>query len=227
MSAKTTGLSFFSGSPILKFHMNKALKNGGVKEWLGTGSINFFGLPFAGKDSQAHRLQAVTGGQVLGGGDILRNSVIPKHVQDIMNDGELIPTEEYVRIVLPYLKSEAFTNKPLLLSSVGRWLGEEQSVIDALNEASHPLKAVIHLSLDENTVRNRFLLEEKITKRGTRADDDAAVLEKRIVEFKEKTMPVIEFYRQHNLLIEVDATLPKNAVTEEILHHLEQKALRS
>lgn len=206
--------------------MRKPSQEEVIKSWLGTGSINFFGMPFAGKDSQAHSIQAITGGQVLGGGDILRNSIIPDDIQEIMHSGELIPTEEYVRIVLPYLASEAFSDGPLLLSSVGRWHGEEQSVIDALQKAGHPLKAVVHLALNKSIAVERLLSEESPQTRGGRADDKVEVLEKRIAEFSEKTLPVIEFYRQHGLLIEVDASLPRDEVTGTILRHLAQKALQ-
>ena len=196
-----------------------------VKEWLGAGSINFFGMPLAGKDIQANRIQSLVGGAVLGGGAILRNSVIPKHVQNIMNNGELIPTDEYVRIVLPYLSSDAFAGSPLLLSAVGRWHGEEQSVIDALEQSGHPLKAVVHLRMPEEAARERLNTKETRNERGSRADDTPEVIEKRIVEFTEKTLPVIDFYREHGLLIEVDATNTKDGVTAEIMQQLGKKAL--
>lgn len=195
-----------------------------IRQWLGSGSINFFGLPFAGKDSQANRLKTRFGGSVLGGGDILRNSVIPAEIEAIMHTGELIPTQDYIDIVLPYLSKSEFTGQPLFLSSVGRWKGEEQGVIEALNDSHHPLKAVIYLPLDEAIVFERLHLKENATTRGSRADDDEEKLKKRVEEFKNKTLPVIEFYRNQGLLIEVDATLSKDEVEQRILAALAEKA---
>lgn len=195
-----------------------------IRRWLGSGSINFFGLPFAGKDSQANRLQKRFGGSVLGGGDILRNSVIPQHVKETIDRGILAPTDDYIAIVLPYLAKAEFAGHPLFLSSVGRWKGEEEGVMKALEAANHPLRAVIYLPLDESIVFERLLLEENATTRGARADDDEEKLKKRVEEFRNKTLPVIEFYRNQGLLIEVDATLSKDEVERRILTALAEKA---
>lgn len=195
-----------------------------IKQWLGAGSINFFGLPFAGKDSQAGRLDRRFNGVTLSSGDIFRNSVIPPKTKEIMDRGELAPTEDFIAIVLPYLKHEHFAGRPLMLSSVGRWHGEEEGVINALEESHHPLKAVIYLALDEKIAVERLHLEENATTRGARDDDDEETLLRRIEEFKNKTLPVIDFYRERGLLIEVDASLPKDDVERIILEELAQRA---
>lgn len=198
-----------------------------IKEWLGSGAINFFGLPFAGKDSQARRLAERFDAVTLGGGDILRNSIIPEDIKAIMESGVLIPTQDYINIVLPYLEKPEFTGHPLMLSSVGRWHGEEEGVIGALEESGHELKAVVYLSLDQAVAIQRLDLEENATERGIRADDDKEKLLKRIEEFNTKTLPVIEFYRDHNLLIEVDASLSKDDVEKTILGQLAVRASNS
>jgi len=193
-----------------------------IKEWLGTGSINFFGPPFAGKDSQARLFAELLDGVVIGGGDILR-SVAPESVKSLINEGKLAPTDEYIRIVLPYLSREEFSEMPLLLSSVGRWKGEEQAVVPALKQASHPLKAVVYLSLDTETIRQR-LLSDNDDNRGVRDDDYAHKLEHRINEFEEKTLPVIDYYRTTGALIEIDGAMPKDNVTESIIDELYTRA---
>src|SRR4051812_48122280 len=94
-----------------------------VKQWLGTGSINIFGLPFAGKDTHGGELAKIFDAPLLGGGDILRNSIIPPELQASLDAGNLFPTNEYMNIVTPYLSKEEFADRPLVLSSVGRWIG--------------------------------------------------------------------------------------------------------
>lgn len=197
-----------------------------IKEWLGSGSINFFGLPFAGKDSQASRISELLNGNVLGGGEILRNSEIPLHVKKLIDEGHLAPTEDYIRIVLPYLSRDEFKDKPMLLSSVGRWKGEETAVMKALEKADHPLKAAVFFKVDKNTMIERLNLEENAETRGLRQDDSLEKLEQRIVEFEEKTMPVIEYYDSVNLLLEVDATPPKDQVFEGLIDSIYLLALR-
>jgi adenylate kinase len=191
-----------------------------VREWLGTGSINIFGRPFAGKDTQAAKLAELFEAVVLGGGDILRNSTIPPHVDAALRRGELIPSDDYVNIVLPYLSKKEFSAQPLILSSVGRWSGEELGVIDALTQAGHELKLVIYLDIAESIVRERWQKLEDHDDRGGRYDDTADVLNKRLLEYRQKTLPVIDSYRTRDLLVTIDGNQSPEAVFEDILNHL-------
>lgn len=195
-----------------------------IRHWLGNGSINIFGRPFAGKDTQGLRLANALEGSLLGGGDILRNSTIPAHVDEVLRRGELIPSDDYVDIVLPYLSKSDFAGRPLILSSVGRWLGEENGVIAATKASSHPLKAVIYLELDESTVLERWKSLSTHDDRGGRYDDTESVLTTRLEEYRQKTIPVIERYEAMGLLIRIDGTSTPDAVYESILGALEAKA---
>src|SRR6202012_3324667 len=114
-----------------------------IRDWLGQGSITIFGMPFAGSVTQGQVLSDLLEGELLGGGKILRGSVIPPHVKEIMEAGGLIPIEDYLQIVPPYLSKSEFQGKPLVLSSVGRWDGEQHGVLQATEVSGHPLKAVV------------------------------------------------------------------------------------
>jgi len=190
-----------------------------ISDWLGSGSINIFGLPFAGKDDQTGRLQELFGGQKLGGGDILRASLTPE-IKSYLDAGKLIPSELYVEVVLPYLSQPELEGKPLLLSSVGRWYGEEDGVMEVLSEANHPLKAVIYLVVSRTDALKRLDKSKDIGDRGERNDDDERLLETRFEEFEQKTMPVIDHYRELGLLVEIDATKSREEVRDDILTQL-------
>jgi len=198
-----------------------------IRTWLGTGSINIFGRPFAGKDTQGSILADTFDGILLGGGDILRNSVIPPHVSEALHRGELIPSEDYVSIVLPYLSKQEFSGKPLILSSVGRWIGEEAGVIEALSAAGHPLKTVVYLDLPEEIVLTRWQALEAHDDRGGRHDDTSEVLEKRLSEYREKTLPVIDAYEQKGLLVRIDGSQSLEDVSRDILNRLANLASTS
>jgi adenylate kinase len=195
-----------------------------IRDWLGQGSINIFGMPFAGKDTQGGTLADLMNAELLGGGTILRNSIIPSHVQQIMEAGGLIPTEDYLRIVLPYLSHERFSGKPLILSSVGRWEGEQHGVVQATDESGHPLKAVILLTVPEETARQRHAVAADEGDRGDRIDDAEDVFMTRLSEYREKTVPVVEYYRARGLLFEVDGNHTPVKVTDMIIKHLLQLA---
>ncbi len=192
-----------------------------IADWLGTGSINLFGLPYAGKDTHGHELtEFFNAPPVISGGAILRGSIIPAHVKEKINAGFLAPTDEFVKIITPYFSRPAFENKPLILSAVGRWIGEEQGIIRALEASNHPLKAVFYLNIDKDTMLQRWKKSQEEQDRGGRADDAAHLIDTRYAEFQTKTMPVIDYYRNNGLLIEIDSRIPKVEVTNIILREL-------
>jgi adenylate kinase len=198
-----------------------------IKDWLGTGSINLFGLPFAGKDTHGAELAQLFDGVMLSGGDILRSSMIPAHVKEAIDAGGLAPTDEFARIVMPYLSKAEFKDHPLILSSVGRWHGEEKGVMKATTESGHPMKAAIYLELDPAVARQRWRNSQEVGDRGGREDDAEYLLDVRFEEFRVKTLPVIEAYRDKGLLIQVDGVPPIESVSRTILDALLARATES
>ncbi|PID31301.1 hypothetical protein CR983_01780 [Candidatus Saccharibacteria bacterium] len=198
-----------------------------IKAWLSTGSINIFGRPFAGKDTQGKRLAALLDGSLLGGGDILRNTETSPELAAIRQSGKLIPSDAYVDIVLPFLKKPEFAGRPLILSSVGRWIGEEVGVMRALEEADHPLKAVVYLDIPPSDVRQRWHALEHHDDRHNRADDTLEILERRLDEYQQKTIPVIDKYEQLGLLLRIDGTGTPDEVYSAIIGGLAMRARQS
>ncbi|HSW77992.1 MAG TPA: nucleoside monophosphate kinase [Candidatus Chromulinivoraceae bacterium] len=195
-----------------------------IKQWLESGSINIFGLPFAGKDTHGATLSHLFDAPLLGGGDILRNSVIPPELKKDLDAGLLFPPDKYLEIVTPYLSKSEFQNRPLILSSVGRWIGEEEGILRATEASNHSIKAVIYLHLSDEVVYRRYEKSQEKGDRAGRADDARHILATRIEEFNTKTLPVIEVYRQKGLLIEVNSDAEKHEVIENILARLFLKA---
>ena len=74
-----------------------------IKAWLGTGSINVFGLPMSGKDTQGIRLAEALDAKFLSSGMIIR-SMEKKAQLNTTGNGELTPTDLFYEWVLPYLE---------------------------------------------------------------------------------------------------------------------------
>jgi len=191
-----------------------------IRTWLGTGSINIFGAPFAGKDTHGQRLATSLHAKLLGGGEILRNSQVPEHIRSENVAGKLIPSDAYFEMVLPYLKREKFAGSPLILSSVGRRQGEETAIMEATAASGHPMKAAIFLNVDEKVIWERWEHSDSRRHRGPRADDSKQALEVRLAEFRDKTLPVVDFYRRRGLLIDIDSNRAKSEVSRDILESL-------
>jgi adenylate kinase len=193
-----------------------------IKQWLETGSINVFGLPFAGKDTQGKIFAELFDGILISGGDILRKSD-NQELQTIMAEGKIIPSDLWEQVVVPYFKREELKNKPLILSEVGRLMGEQLVIEKATEESGHTQKAVILLELDDSEIWNRFDASRLANDRGDRADDNKAVLQTRLDSYHQKVMPVLNYYDNKGLLIRIDGSKSKEEVTNQIIDRLYQK----
>lgn len=196
-----------------------------IKSWLGSGSINIFGRPFVGKNTQADRLVELFDGVLVASGDIFRAQKDNTELQQIMASGQNIPSEMFFDIMLPFFEKADFADQPLILSEVGRKNGEQELVLKATAEAGHPTKAVILLDMPEDVVWQRYEAAQAQGDRGHRPDDsNRDIIATRIERFRIDVLPVIDFYKQNNLLLVVDGTLPREEVTQNIIEALHSVA---
>lgn len=191
-----------------------------IKSWLGTGSLNVFGLPMSGKDTVGERLAKDLDAKFLSSGIIIRAFEAEQN-QNMTGSGQLIPTNTFYDIILPYFSREEMKNDSLILSSVGRWAGEEDKIMEAAKNGGHEIKAVVLLDLTEAVVKSRFEAAKELNDRGVRADDASLeIFETRIREFNEKTVPVLNHYDELNLLIKVPADGSRDEVYLSVIDKL-------
>jgi len=191
-----------------------------IKAWLGTGSLNVFGLPMSGKDTVGERLAKDLDAKFLSSGIIIRAFEAEQN-QNMTGSGQLIPTNTFYDIILPYFSREEMKDDSLILSSVGRWAGEEDKIMEAARNGGHEIKAVVLLDLTEADVKNRFEAAKKLNDRGERADDaNIEIFETRIREFNEKTVPVLNHYDELKLLIRVPADGSRDEVYLSVIDKL-------
>ncbi len=191
-----------------------------IKNWLSTGSINIFGLPMSGKDTVGVHLAELLGAKFLSSGLIIRSKEQETR-KDYTSKGDLAPTNVFFDLVLPYFYKEELRSYPLILSSVGRWSGEENEILNTCIESGHPTKAVVLLNISESDVMNRWENSHALLDRGERQDDkDKKVFENRCKEFREKTMPVILHYRELGLLTEINGDQSRDEVLSEVIDKL-------
>lgn len=200
--------------------MNLSEKLVKIKNWLGTGSLNIFGLPMSGKDTVGMRVAEDLQAKFLSSGIIIRAYEAEQN-EDMTGSGKLIPTNTFYDIILPYFSREELRNDSLVLSSVGRWSGEEDKIMEAAKAGGHEIKAVVMLDLTEEEVKNRFEAAKELNDRGERADDASIeVFETRLAEFREKTMSVLNHYDELNMLVKVPAIGSRDEVYTNVIDRL-------
>ncbi|MDR0591125.1 MAG: nucleoside monophosphate kinase [Candidatus Nomurabacteria bacterium] len=202
--------------------MQEKDKISAIKYWLGNGSINLFGLPYAGKDTVGARLAEVLGAKLVSSGDILR-----EHHEKNQESGSLTPTNLFLEIVLPYFHHADLKGHPLILSMIGRWHGEEEDTLMAAKESGHEVKAVLELSLPESEVLKRWEASFELHDRDDRLDGtDRSIVQHRLNEYADKVEPALEYYQELGLLSKVDANQSRDEVFTAVidkLHELSQK----
>ena len=172
------------------------------------------------------RLADKFGGVMISSGDILRHDHGNQRVQELMAAGEIIPSNLFAEIVVPYFLRDELKGKPLILSEVGRVSPEQIAVEQAAQASFHPQKAVILLNLPDEEVWQRFEASQSLGDRCDRADDSRDVLQTRLNSYHDKVTPVIEYYKSKQQLIEIDGTKAKDEVEEEIINRLNEMATR-
>jgi adenylate kinase len=198
-----------------------------IRAWLGSGSINIFGIQFSGKDTVGKRLAEVLGAEFLSSGDVVRaarSSATDARIKQAVSDsdsGILTPTDEFQELIVPYLYDKKLSGRALILSSVGRWIGEEVPVLAALKRGGHDTRAVILLKISQYEVWRRADTAETLQDRNAgRADESHGGIARRLAEFRAKTLPVIDKYRDMGILLEINAQQSREQVFAEVIDKL-------
>lgn len=198
-----------------------------IKAWLGIGSINVFGLPMSGKDTVGVQLAEKLGAKFLSSGMIIR-AMEQAQGKSLTHDGKLVPSNVFYDWVLPYFERDDLWKYPLVLSSIGRWAGEEDEVLSVAKNSGHTIRAAILLQLSDQDVIERWEAAKLLGDRGLRKDDsDPQIFQTRIAEFHEKTVPVLRHYQELGLLVSVPANASRERVFENTVNALASFASRT
>lgn len=201
-----------------------------IRQWLGTGSINIFGIQFSGKDTVGKQLAELVDAQFISSGDVMRDIYLEKTAEsdpDVKRaaevgslSGSLMPTEEFKKMMTERLSLPDLDGEPLILSTIGRWIGEEGPVMKALDASGHPTKAVLLLNISEEEAWRRWQIAHD-TRNGGRHDDiDENKVARRLGEFRDKTLPVIDIYRNMGVLLEINGEQDRDKVFSDVIDAL-------
>ncbi len=160
----------------------------------------FLGPPGAGKGTQASQICNDLDLMHLSTGELLRAEVEAKtslgqEVSLIMNKGELVSDDIVLSIVQNRLVNGE--REGWLLDGFPRNLVQAKSLQKLLDELSQKIQAVILIEISDE------ILIQRLLSRG-RPDDNEEAIRKRLIVYKEKTAPLIDFYSDAGILNAID-----------------------
>jgi adenylate kinase len=158
-------------------------------------------------------LSARLGVPAISTGDMLREAVaagneLGKRVEGIMASGALVDDALMAEVVRERL-AKPDAREGCLLDGYPRTLPQAKTLEGILAESGQKLDAVVMVDVPEEELVRRALL------RG-RADDAETVIRERQRVYREKTAPLIGYYRERGLLREIDGHLPVGEVTASV-----------
>jgi adenylate kinase len=193
------------------------------------------GPPGAGKGTQAQRLVAKHGLLQLSTGDMLRAAVeagnpIGLRAKEMMARGELVPDDMVVAIVSERI-DEPDARNGFILDGFPRTVPQAHALDRMLKEKGLKLDAVIELRVDEGVLLKRIkkrIAEMKARGEMLREDDDAEVLRRRLLAYRDQTAPLVTYYQLQSVLRSVDGMSPIPQVSsaiDQVLRKTETKKM--
>jgi adenylate kinase len=181
------------------------------------------GPPGAGKGTQAEILMKAHGIPQLSTGDMLRAAVktgspIGKEADKVMQAGGLVSDDIVIKIIDERI-AQADCAKGFILDGFPRTLGQADALEKMLKARKLQLDAVIEFKVDTKVLADRVTKrrDDTIAAGGKpRADDNVETLQARLMDYFQKTSPLIGFYYAKGLLRPIDGMAPIPDVTKAI-----------
>ncbi|MCJ8341769.1 MAG: adenylate kinase [Cetobacterium sp.] len=207
-------------------------------------NIMLFGAPGAGKGTQAKYIIDKYGIPQISTGDMLRAAItagtpMGMEAKKFMDEGKLVPDSTIIGIIKERLSQED-CKKGFILDGFPRTLAQAEALEELMKELNIKLDKVISLNVPDelivgritgrrvcpacgasfHTVFNPSKVEGKCDYCGadliTRKDDTAETVNKRLDAYHSQTAPLFDFYKDRDVLVELDGTKEIEEIKNEI-----------
>ena len=179
--------------------------------------VVFLGPPGSGKGTQAKLLAERLKVPAISTGDILRAAVRDRtplglQAQAVMEKGELVSDALIVALIRERVAGRD-TRDGFILDGFPRTLEQGRALEALMAESGEGLAAAVNFEVPE-----AVLVERMLGRAGAegRADDKPETIRERFRVYREKTEPLIGFYRDRGLLADVNGVGPVADVASRI-----------
>ena len=164
-------------------------------------NIVIFGPPGAGKGTQSSLIVKKFKLHQLSTGELLRREINNKtnlgvQISSIMSTGNLVSDQIVGDLIEKYISNKIYKSR-LIFDGYPRNLVQAKNLDKLLTTHNQKIDIVLKLSVTLETIKKR-ILERKILEK--RKDDNEEIAIKRFETYENNIKPVIDFYKQSNLL---------------------------
>lgn len=207
--------------------------------------IIMLGAPGAGKGTQAKMIAEKCGIPHISTGDIFRANIkngteLGAKAKEYMDKGLLVPDELVCDLVVDRIQ-QADCEKGYILDGFPRTIPQAEALENALNAIEQKLDYAIDIDVPDENIINRMSgrracvgcgatyhivfnptkVEGKCDVCGEslilRDDDKPETVKKRLDVYHTQTQPLIDFYTERKVLVEVDGTQSMDKVFDDIM----------
>ena len=180
-------------------------------------NIVIFGPPGAGKGTQSKFIGKKFNLYQLSTGDLLRNEIKNKthlgtKISSIMNSGELVSDKIVSSLIDKFISNPKYINK-IIFDGYPRNLDQAKELDQLLIKTGQKINVVLKLSVSLEIVKKRILERKTLEKR---ADDNEEIAIKRYKTYENSSEPVLNYYKQYNLVKVVNGEASISEINSEI-----------
>ena len=187
-------------------------------------NIVIFGPPGAGKGTQSNFIVKKFNLYQLSTGELLRKEINDKtqlgqQISSIINAGNLVSDEIVGNLIEKFITNKDYKNR-LIFDGYPRNLSQARYLDVLLKRNNQKIDIALKLSVSLKTIKKRILERKNLEKR---ADDNEKIAIKRYETYENNIEPVINFYKQSDLLQVVNGEASITEISDEISALIEGK----
>ena len=180
-------------------------------------NIVIFGPPGAGKGTQSNYIEKNFKLHQLSTGELLRKEIKDKtnlgqQISSIINSGNLVSNEIVSDLIEKYISNKIYKSR-LIFDGYPRNLIQANNLDRLLKKYDQKIDIALKLSVNLQSIKKRISERKNLEKR---ADDNEEIAIKRYGTYEKNIAPVIDFYKQSNLLHVINGEASISEISHEI-----------